>query len=79
MTTLSSAFAEDIEGALKYTLQSMEEADEGTPVEELLSLGDGVSRVETFAEAMLMTSDKGLSVKFNDGSEAFITIVATTP
>lgn len=45
----------------------------------LLGMAGGVRRIETYEEAMVLTQDKGLVIKFEDGSEAQITIIAARP
>jgi hypothetical protein len=75
-TYLNNEFAEEIVTAMQEFLLGDVESGYDQPV---LELGGGVKRVETFEEVMLLTGNKGLVVKFNDGSEAQITIVAGTP
>lgn len=77
MTTmyLSDEFAEEIQTALVDLIGTAELDDGG----EFSSMAGGVARIETFEEAMVLSGNKGLVIKFADGSEAQVTIVAGRP
>lgn len=80
MTTyVSDEMADEITAALQRVFAEADFEDgDGSPAEDLIMHG-GIRRVETFEEAMLLTSDKGLVVKYQDGSEAQIVVRAATP
>ncbi len=73
--TLVQASAEHVERALLWTLQE----DTGEFEAELVDmLGDAelaVERVVTFADAGVLTDNRGLVLRLSDGSEFQLTIV----
>lgn len=74
--TKDTALAENAEAVLTtllldVNLPGIMDADDGLPVE--------VNVIETYAEAMLLTSDKGLVVQLSDGRELHLTITAYKP
>jgi hypothetical protein len=57
-----------IERALQQLLES-------SPDEEAEALWDSIRRVSTFEDDMVMTSNRGVVIKFSNGSEFQVTIV----
>jgi hypothetical protein len=71
--TSDDRLAENLEAVLTtllldVNLPGIADADDGLPVE--------VNVIETYAEAGLLTSDKGLVVSLSDGREVRLTISA---
>jgi len=70
---------ETIQNRLRDLLDELIDAhledDENDPVAELAVCTEGFRSVRTFADAHLLTSDKGLVVECDDGTEYQITIV----
>jgi hypothetical protein len=77
---LSPEFAEQLAELVKELLEECTyapgEAGCNTEPGYRVDQGDGIERVETFEEAMMLNSNKGLVVEFRDGSTAQITVTA---
>lgn len=68
-------FAERVSNMLRDGAEQLafDAEDEG------VELGNGLVRIETFEEAMLLTRDRGFVMHFSDGSSAQVTVQALTP
>lgn len=72
---VSETFAEEVETSVKNALQAA--VDQGEY--DLDFLGDGVAEIETYEEALLPVTTRGIQIRFNDGSIALLTIKAARP
>lgn len=72
--------ASDVEALLSEFFAAAEEPDFFLEIDHMVTEPESqVHNVRSFSDAMLMTNDNGVVVKFKDGSEFQITIVQTVP